>query len=222
MNDMGTRFDLTGQRFGRLYVIEITDQYQNTEVLWRCVCDCGTEKLIRGSHLRYGKTMSCGCLRREKGRNQTHGKRQTRLYNTWVRLRDRCRNPKNKSYQNYGGRGITYCKEWERFEIFYEWAMSNGYKDGLTIERIDNSKGYCPENCRWATIKEQARNRRTNHLLTYKGETKTITEWAEQYNMPPLTLRARVTRYHWPVEKAIETPVDKEKSLRRRKTTQRL
>ena len=209
---MGTYKDLTGQRFGRLLVIEKTEQRQGGEILWRCVCDCGTTKLVRGSHLRNGKTMSCSCLIYEKGRNQTHGLRRTRLYDIWSNLKGRCDNPKNKCYHNYGGRGITYCKEWEHFEPFWEWAMANGYRSGLTIDRIDNSKGYCPENCRWATIKEQARNRRTNHLLTYKGETKTITEWAEQYNIPPLTLQARVARYHWPVETAIETPVRKRKA----------
>ena len=202
---MSNFVDLTGKRFGRLIAVE-KSEHQGREILWRCVCDCGNEKVIQGNHLRMGLTKSCGCLRREKGRNTTHGMTHSRLYTTWVNLRSRCNNPKDRCYHNYGGRGITYCEEWERFEAFYEWAMASGYNDTLTIDRIDNNKGYCPENCRWATVKDQARNRRSCHLLTYKGETKTLREWEETLGMHRGTLVQRIYM-GWTTEKAIETPV---------------
>ena len=124
-------------------------------------------------------------------------------------MKRRCNDTKGKDFHNYGGRGITYCDEWERFEPFYEWAMSNGYRDNLTIDRINNDKGYSPENCRWATISEQARNRRTCHILTYKGVSKTIREWEEILGMKKGTLENRIVSLHWSIEKAIETPIRK-------------
>lgn len=205
---MGNFIDLTGKRFGRLIVIKKTDQHKGYEILWDCLCDCGKHHLVRGKHLREGLVKSCGCLRSEKGRNHTHGLRYTRLYTIWKNVKSRCNNPKSINYKDYGGRGIVCCKEWMDFETFYQWAMANGYKEGLTIERIDNDKGYNPENCRWATLLEQARNKRSNHFLIYKGEARTISEWEEYLGMHRGTLNQRIAK-GWSVRRAIETPVRK-------------
>ena len=119
----------------------------------------------------------------------THGKSKTRIYNTWQNMKKRCNSPTNKFYYRYGGRGITYCSEWENFEPFYEWAMNNGYQENLTIDRIDVDGNYCPENCRWATKKEQNNNTRRNRLLTYMGRTQNLGQWCEELGLS----RRRVT-----------------------------
>ena len=166
---MGTVKDLTGQRFGRLLVIR-HEGSTNTEAIWRCLCDCGKQVIVRGSSLRRGHTKSCGCLRDEivSKIQTTHKKTKTRLYNVWTHIKARCYNPTHHAYKNYGERGITVCDEWKNdFPKFYEWAIANGYdenapKGQCTIDRIDNDKGYSPDNCRWVDIKTQNKNKRKN------------------------------------------------------------
>ena len=200
--------DISGQRFGRLVVIEKSG-YKGDTVAWKCKCDCGNELRVRGKDLRRGFTQSCGCMRREKlvQQNTRHGLHGSRLYNVWGLMVQRCYNPNTPCYSNYGGRGIAISPEWrESFKSFSDWAIHNGYSDDLTIDRIDNSKGYFPENCRWVTRKIQANNTRRNHLITYNSVTHTLSEWADVLGMSPDTLGARIYR-GWTVDKALTTPL---------------
>ena len=155
--------DIAGQRFGRLVVLAPLPPTQGRRTRWLCRCDCGNE-IIAGSayHLISGNTQSCGCLRRDcaRERHLMHGGKGTRLYNIWKNARQRCRNPKAPDYTIYGARGVTFAPVWDDFAAFREWAMSNGYRDDLTLDRIDPDGGYCPDNCRWVTWKEQRHNQR--------------------------------------------------------------
>lgn len=161
--------DLTGQKFGRLTVLERAEN-KNGYVRWKCRCDCGNEKIVMSYQLRKGGTQSCGCLQKERTAeaHKTHGLYHSRLHRTWTGMKARCFNPNLKAFPYYGGRGITVCEEWKNnFQAFYDWAMSNGYEENLTLDRIDNNDNYCPENCRWVTMAKQNANKRSGgHKLT--------------------------------------------------------
>ena len=157
--------DLTGKRFGRLVAIRYIKQNDGHPSRgWLCQCDCGIQRVIASSALTSGAQKSCGCWNKERPHivkiAQTHGMSKTRLYVAWRNMRIRCYNPKDKRYERYGGRGITVCDEWRNsFEAFRDWALSNGYSDELTIDRIDTNGSYNPSNCRFITRAENNANR---------------------------------------------------------------
>ena len=170
--------DLTGKRFGRLTVVQRVENTPHGCARWLCKCDCGNVKVIRTSNLN-GNTKSCGCLykdtRADLGRARKKYDTNSRLYHIWQGMKYRCLNKNGRRYKDYGGRGITICEEWKNdFQAFCNWAVCNGYRDDLSIDRIDNDKGYSPDNCRWATATEQNRNRRntvakSTHPAYYEG-----------------------------------------------------
>lgn len=197
--------DMTGLRVGRLVVIEQAGNAKHGGALWRCQCDCGREKIVRGADLRNGHTSSCGCLHSEglTGRNQKHGGTGSRLHSIWFGMKQRCTDPNAINYPNYGGRGITVCEEWKNdFGAFQAWALANGYRDDLTLDRKENDGPYSPENCRWATRAEQDANRRKIYRITYGGETHTAKEWADILGIPAERIRNRLRR-GLPVEKVL-------------------
>ena len=206
------RLNLVGKRFGRLVVLRFSGINKNGNSTWVCRCDCGTEKVVSGAHLQSGASTSCGCIRREQ--LQTHGGSKTRLYGIWNAMKARCYNPHNNRYAIYGGRGITICDEWrDDFEAFSQWAYTHGYRDDLTIDRIDNDQGYFPENCQWSTAKTQANNKSNNNVLTYMGETHTVAEWAEKYGLDYHTLLNRLRTSKWSYHDALTTPVKESERL---------
>jgi hypothetical protein len=205
---MGRILDLSGQTFGRLIVSSEHKQGSAGGRLWLCHCTCGNKKFVESGYLRTGGTRSCGCLRREKCSGKTHGKSYTKTYDCWARIKKRCYNPTRSSFPNYGGRGIIVCERWKNsFENFFE--DMGEIPDGYTIERIDVNGNYCKENCRWATHKEQGRNKRTNRFLTLNGETRCLSEWVEITKISKSTILNRFCR-GWTVEKALTTPVQKQ------------
>lgn len=202
--------DLVGKKFNRLLVVKKAGR-KNYKVMWECVCDCGNTTFVNTFYLINSKIRSCGCLHKEQliERNTTHNQRHTKLYETWKKMRDRCNRPNATQYKDYGGRGIKVCEEWDKsFQAFYDWSYANGYDDNLTIDRIDNNKGYSPENCRWATYKEQMRNKRTNHIITYKNQSQCISQWCEELNLSYSAVTGRLRR-GWSVEKALSTPTNR-------------
>lgn len=204
--------ELANQRFGRLLVIERAGKDKQQNWMWRCLCDCGREHTVRGMSLKCGGTTSCGCFHSEiqghlaAERQRTHGMSATRIYTSWKQMINRCHNPKAPRFAEWGGRGIRVCERWRRFENFL--ADMGEKPEGRSLDRIDNDGDYTPENCRWATPAEQQRNRNSGlHLLTVGGRTQCITDWAVETGVPRTVIYQRINHLHWPVEKAITTPV---------------
>ena len=185
--------DLTGLKFGRLTVIEKQGSDRHG-VKWLCECDCGNTKTTYSHRLTGGSVQSCDCFQRDYNalRFYKHGMTNTRLFNIWSSMRERCTNSNAINYKNYGGRGITICGEWHEFQNFMDWAMSNGYDKNLSIDRIDNNGNYEPSNCRWVTPKVNSNNRRNSVFATYRGETKSISDWEEQFGTYMGALRYRL------------------------------
>lgn len=197
--------DMVGEKIGRLTVISRAENTSQNKAQWLCKCDCGNMTVVSRRHLKDRSTLSCGCLAKEKARvaHTTHGMRHTRIYRIWAGVKDRCCNANGKYWERYGGKGITICEEWaQSFENFYKWSMGNGYADDLTIDRINNSKGYSPENCRWATYKTQENNRGNNRILECNNEKHTISQWSDITGIKQSTISQRI-RNGWNVEKAL-------------------
>jgi hypothetical protein len=203
--------DLVGQKFGRLEVKEFAGTSKNRKSLWACLCTCGSNKTVRGDHLKSGETRSCGCFHKEQTSKAktTHGQarrgKESSEYLSWGHMMSRCYDINCKDYRDYGGRGIRVCERWFKFENFYA-DMGDKPKD-RSLDRKDNGGDYAPDNCRWATWKEQANNTRRNVWKEYKGDSRTISQWARLYNLPKQALWYRLSRPGWSIERALTTPV---------------
>jgi hypothetical protein len=206
--------DLTGQKFGRLTVLERRGSNKQHNALWLCKCECGKEKIISSINLRKGKSKSCGCLRDmlHEGKNNPsykHGESKSRIYHILAGMIQRCDNSNCKAYKNYGDRGIKVCNEWKDkengFINFYNWAIANGYDKGLTIDRIDNNGNYEPNNCRWSNRLEQNNNKRNTKKIVYNEKTYTIMELSKKFNIKYETLLSRYKK-GWDIEKIIVCP----------------
>lgn len=192
---MAKLIDLTNQRFGRLLVLRYTGKYY-----WLCLCDCGVTKPVHSYSLRNGDTKSCGCLRREVLSNVRHRLAGTPIHQVWVRMKQRCHNPNNKSFKHYGARGIRVCERWtSSFENFLA-DMGERPSNRHSIDRIDNDGDYTPENCRWATLKQQANNTRRNRKIEHNGVTKNLNQWASELGMSRATLESRIGVGRFPVD----------------------
>jgi len=206
------RKDLTGSVFGRLtaHVLSHIDPKTRTCV-WECVCVCGEVVKVKSRALLSSNTRSCGCLHRDTARKtqdayvKKHGQCYSDAYRVWRKMLERCCSPSCYNFDDYGGRGITVCPEWLFFENFYR-DMGDRPSRGHSLDRIDNNGNYCKENCRWATKKEQANNRRSSRMLTHNHETKTLTQWAESSGIGAGTIAHRI-KSGWPVERALTQPV---------------
>lgn len=203
---------LIGQKFGKLTIIELhhkeqvylpSGQKNGFRYFFLCRCECGKNTVVPLNHLRSSHTKSCGCI------TLKHGNSESRLFKIYTGMKQRCYNMLNEKFANYGSRGIKICDEWlNDFKTFYDWSILNGYRDNLSIDRIDVNGNYCPENCRWVEMSVQQNNRTNNHLLTYNNCTHTISEWSKILNIKRETIKSRL-KYNWSVEKILSTPVKK-------------
>lgn len=205
--------NLKGEKFGRLKVLKIAGRDEVSRcILWKCKCNCGNTTIVRSNSLLTGNTKSCGCLHEDittkKNKERAkHGKCNTRLYRIWAHMKERCMKADCKSYKYYGKRDISVCDEWMEFEPFYKWAIANGYKKNLELDRINNDGNYCPENCRWVTRKVQANNKSNNVILEYNGKKMTLAEWSDYTGINYSTLESRLNQSGWSVEKTLTTPL---------------
>ena len=201
---MGVCIDLTGQVIGNYRVIERSGSYKKKAV-WKVECLlCGRIREYNTNRLKRTDTKGCGC-----GLGDNHGLSNHPLYSIWHDMKRRCTDDRRASYKNYGGRGIKVCKAWtDHFAAFYEWAIENGYRKGLTIERIDNNDGYNPSNCTWADRQTQNRNTRHCCYVTIEGDRMTLSEAADRFNIPYNTIHSRYYTYGWPDEYLILKPSD--------------
>lgn len=207
-----TPLDLQGRRFGRLLALR-QHELKKHGWDWLFRCDCGKEVVLRGSQVARLHTRSCGCLRVDTSREQetTHGKKNTRVYRCWSQMKRRCLNETDRRFADYGGRGIKVCDRWrESFENFY--ADMGDPPEGTSLERKDVNGDYCKDNCVWATDTEQANNKRNNRRVTYRGETKTLMQWARELNLNYTALVYRLNR-GWTPEQAFTEPVAEFKPL---------
>lgn len=203
--------NLEGLKFGRITVISPSHVHNRT-LMWNCICECGKKSVVISSSLSNGSTKSCGCLAAEtrvKGR-VVHGRYRTIEYRSWRNMIDRCTYKKHKEYFNYGGRGIKICDSWmgeAGFQTFFNDMGSRPSKKH-SLDRINNEGGYCKDNCRWVTIKEQSRNKRSNVIIEYNGRSMCLTDWAVYLGISRILLATRINR-KWSIERAFTQPVQK-------------
>lgn len=197
-----------GNKYNRLFIVKKANKKNN----YVAICDCGNVGEYYIYNILSGHTKSCGCLAKEEliKRSKTHGlSRNEPLYRIWLDMKRRCNNKNRKAYKNYGGRGIKVCDEWANdFNVFYTWAIENGWKQGLEIDRRNNDGNYTPDNCRIVTILINANNKSTNVFISFKGERLTISEWARRYKISPLALYSRI-KNNWDMEDALTLPIKK-------------
>lgn len=203
---MAAFVDLVGKRFERLTVIGCHDKNKWGNYRWKCLCDCGKIIIVRSGDLKSRNTKSCGCFQSE--RVTTHGYCYSKTYHIWQSMKDRCLNQNNHGYKDYGGRGISVCNRWLKFENFLKdvGEIPNGFE----LDRINNNGNYSPKNCKLSTRKEQTRNTRRNRIILFDGKNQCLSAWAEEYNMSKQALKGRLDN-GWPIKKALETPVGKYK-----------
>ena len=219
--------DFIGKKFGKLTIVGFSHKKQKfasggkkngNDFYYNCECDCGGKTTSRLADLKNGKAISCGCYRIE--RTKEHNKKynianlwETKLYKIYSKMKDRCYNTNNKRYKDYGGRSITVCDEWKNnFQVFYDWAMSNGYEEGLSIDRINNDGNYEPNNCRFVNSVIQNNNKRNNYYITYKGKTQSAKQWADELCINYRTLKSRLVILKWSAERALLTPINSNKT----------
>lgn len=188
---MGQKIEMIGQKFGRLLVIAEDKRDAQGNIYYLCRCDCGNEKIIKGVSMRKGLTQSCGCYHKERV-SKLDPKSKRKLYRRYWSMRNRCEYTGDKHFSCYGGRGIKVCDEWKNYETFEQWALNNGFKEGLTLDRIDIDGDYSPDNCRWITHKEQQSNRRDNVYITFNGERRTVQQWSEITGIKKSTIQRRI------------------------------
>lgn len=209
----GPRFkDRSGERHGMIEVLSLDRMEKCGRIwksFWKCRCDCGQECVKAGTNIASGNTKSCGCFRNVGAAlaTKTHGQTETRLYSIWQNMLKRCCKPSNPAYKWYGARGITVCEEWRKSFASFSSDMGQPPSSRHSIDRKDNSRGYCKENCRWATPMTQSRNSRQNVHVEHNGESLCISEWSERLGIKMHTLYARLFVYGWSIERAMTTPV---------------
>lgn len=213
---MPKRAELIGKNFGYLEVINDLGSDPVRGAKWLCRCKCEREIVAYSGPLLSGHTQSCGCRARDLNSKRmrkvktTHGNSQSRLYKIWCSMKDRCYRKNSTGYAYYGGRGIQMCDEWKAdFTVFSEWAFANGYKETLSIDRIDVDGNYSPENCRWATVKQQGNNRRSNKVIVIDGISHTLMEWCEIYAAPYDRVKQRIAKLGWDAQRALSEPAFK-------------
>lgn len=205
--------DLTNHRFGRWSVLERAAS-AGRRTMWTCRCSCGTTRAVEASNLRNGLSSSCGCLMRQRAReaNRTHGLTGTPEHRSWKSMISRCTQPSSRDFADYGGRGISVCARWRSsFANFFE-DMGPRPSLGHSLDRIDVNGDYEPENCRWANAKEQARNRRTSHVVTFLGRSMSLAEACEAAGLPYGLVHDRISTLGWPAAVALSTPAHEKRS----------
>lgn len=206
--EQGPKHNLKGMRFGEWTVLEYAGDSH-----WLCRCSCGTVQKVQTGQLRFGTATRCNKCNRGRytsERTTTHGESHTKLYGVYMGMHERCERPTSQYYHRYGGRGIRVCGEWsgkDGYVHFAEWSKANGYKEGLTIDRIDNDGNYSPDNCRWVTQIENANNTSANRWIEINGEKKTVSQWARHFDLPVHLFYGRYVIRGWSLEETLMIPV---------------